>query len=146
MGLYHSGYTACSFAKKEAKDKCFIDFHSIFIDVAQPCNGTTVEYYQNTTDNHNKASITIENFTECTLIALIETRDGKSFEVPVIAVEGPFGGLFGERAITVENLCRISVRCEGGGPTATCQGGIDIDLTFCICCPGHKSTKHSCDC
>ncbi len=145
MGLYHARYNACSFAKKEVKDKCFIDFHSTFLDVTQPCNGTTVVYYQDTTDNHNKASIIIENFSECTLIAIIETRDGKSFEIPVTAFQGQFG-LFGERGITVENLLRVSVRCEGGGPEAICQGSIDIDRTFCICCPGHKSKKYSCDC
>lgn len=145
MGIYHSKFNACSYSKKEVKETCFTDIHELFINVGQPCDGTTVEYYQDTTDNHNKSSITIENSSACTLIAIIETRDGRLFEIPVTPFEGQFG-FFSERAITVENLLRVSVRCQGGAPGATCQGGIEIDRTFCICCPGHKSKKHRCDC
>ncbi|MBU8907652.1 hypothetical protein [Desertibacillus haloalkaliphilus] len=106
--------------------KCFTDTTILGATIAQPCDGTERTYFKNLTTNHNKSLVAIFNLSECDIVAMIETDD----EV----IERRLTPELLEDTIQVENLRRITVRCEGE-KGLDCFGFISIQHTFCICCP-----------
>lgn len=145
---------------KKKKDQCFIETHSAYVYNEQICDGRTLTYFEDFTKNHNKAMIEvdIENADPgCMVTAIIETRDGKTIERPIPL--DSYGD--GERAFQVEDVCRVSLRGESHNlcappvpasdsnnsyqPLSTFEAWVDIEKTFCICCPNDKEDKHHCD-
>ena len=128
----------CFFCNEEEEDEtiCFIASHDFNSVVTQPCNGSSTVVFENFTDNHNKTGIEAITFTPapCTGILIIETSDGGP---PIERVLERTENL----SIEVENVSRVSVRCEGN-PTGSCQVNIRGSKTFCICCP--KSLDSHC--
>ena len=133
-------------SNNKKKQQCFVQQDSSSFNITQRCDATTVTYFEDFTDNHNKALINVSSNTiqPCTLTIIIETRDGKTIErsIPVDPAIR-----FSQRVFQVENVCRISVRCAGGTPASVCSGSISVLKTFCICCPGDedKKNKKHCD-
>ncbi len=131
---------------KHKRDQCFVETHYADIDNVQQC-GTEVTYFEDFTDNHNKAliQIAIEN-AQCSMVtAIIETRNGRKIERPIPLFEGA-----GERAFQVEDVCRVSLRGEASAqqPPQTFEANVEVTKTFCICCPDDnhgKHENHSCD-
>lgn len=142
---------------KHKKDQCFIETHFAEVFNEQQC-GREVTYFEDFTDNHNKAliQIDIEN-AQCNMVtAIIETRDGRKIERPIPLFEGE-----GERAFQVEDVCRVALRGENSpvwhGAQApaeyppspqTFEADVNVTKTFCICCPNDnhgKHENHSCD-
>ncbi|PUB18247.1 hypothetical protein C8K15_101452 [Paenisporosarcina sp. OV554] len=116
---------------------CFIDSHDFRSTVTQPCNGSTTVVFEDLTNNHNITRIEASTFTTppCTAILIIETRDGCP---PIERVLSTGENL----SIEVEDLRRVSVRCEGN-PTGFCNVTVTGSKTFCICCP-KDAVLHSC--
>ncbi|RXT06946.1 hypothetical protein EIZ39_12330 [Ammoniphilus sp. CFH 90114] len=62
--------------------QCFISTHSTTAEIDQPCDGSTITYFTDLTDNHNKAMVTVSLFargmpqTTCALTVIIES-DGR---------------------------------------------------------------------
>jgi hypothetical protein len=128
--------------KQEVETTCFIGTHSPPNSFyTQPCNGSSIVAFEDLTNNHNKTLIQATSFSPppCTAILIIETRDGGSpIERILPFSENPPT----QFTIEVENVKRISVRCQGN-PTGFCQVLIGIQKTFCICCP-KDPISHSC--
>lgn len=145
---------------KHKEDQCFVATHTTFMPIVQQCDNTPVTYFEDFTDNHNKTIIRVENLellgvplasenaappqypVSALVTVIIDTRDGKTIEraIPI----NP--GFTAERTFQVEDFCRVSVRCECGGVGLTfVEFDLDIDKTFCICCPNEKDDKRHCD-
>lgn len=124
------------------KKECSISTHSQTIRVDQPCGGEEVTYFKDSTTNHNKAFIFIESFTTppCFITLIMETRDGQRIEEE-IRPPAPQVTTFVHKSFQVENLQRVSVRCEDGVEGSRCTANLTITKTFCICCQKEKSWK-----
>jgi hypothetical protein len=121
---------------EERKDgtSCFIDQNVITFFNVQPCNGSSQVVFEEFTDNHNKTGISVTNSTSppCTTILIIETRDDSP---PIERIlPGVVQGQANTANFQVENLKRLSVRCQGN-PVGFCSYTMTIRKTFCICCP-----------
>lgn len=141
-------------------DECFIETHTSVMILLQQCNGTAVTYFEDLAKNHNKTIIRVEDLQLAYLVPtqnaqpqpmpvsatfIIDTRDGKTIKRTIPVSAEPV-----DRTFQVEDVCRVSVRCECGGVSIPPFIAFDlrIDKTFCICCPddGHdKHEKHHCD-
>ncbi|QUW22015.1 hypothetical protein JSQ81_19985 [Sporosarcina sp. Marseille-Q4063] len=132
-------------SNNKKKQQCFVQQDFPSFNVLQRCDGTTVTYFEDFTDNHNKALIQVFSTTQqsCTLTVIIDTRDGKTIERS-IPVDPAFGQA--ERIFQVEDVCRVSFRCAGGLPTSLCTGFVQMTKTFCICCPGDEENKEKKHC
>lgn len=151
-------------------EKCFIETHKPETENYQLADGSTVTYFEDFTDNHNKTAVEIEIsdvYGPVMVTAVLETRDGKTIERPIKIVNEE-----AERAFQLENLCRVSLRGDSfydwdGGylqktsdgahsadccpPQASFYAEVELEKTFCICCckedkHHHKEDKKTCGC
>lgn len=127
-GTTTTGTTTTGTTTGRGRQQCFISTHSTDLTIDQLCNGVSQIYFEDFTDNHNKALILVENFVGpgCVITVTIVTRDGQTIVRTVPR---------GDRGFQVENLLSISISCSGSDPTQVCFGGISIEKTFCLCCP-----------
>ncbi|WP_085991533.1 hypothetical protein [Oceanobacillus senegalensis] len=122
-------------ADKEKKEKKkyqisnnVIDQHNVSIFQSQNSNGTNQVVYENVSSGNNRAQITAFNFTPApnTTILVIEARNQ-----PLIERVIPDNVAAGQSAyaIEVENLKRLSVRCQGN-PSGAGTYQINVDMSF----------------
>jgi hypothetical protein len=118
------------------KQQCSVATHAASINFEQACDGTEVIYFQDLTDNHNKALIQVQRSgitpENCQMELVINGTT--SFIVP--SFTGGGGAFAGQVSVQVEDVRTVGIRCTCiTGTCAYCAGLISIQKTFCICCP-----------
>lgn len=95
----------------------------------QRCDGSTQTIYENFSIRDSLATLQVSNFSitspDCTMTAILETRDGKILERIV--------NTGSSESFIVEGLLRFSIRCDGD-PDGICAGGLSGNRQFCMCC------------
>lgn len=113
---------------------------NLFANFVQPCNGTTVTYFEDFTNDDNRVAITASNSSTLPCIATIifVTRNGETIErtlPPAFVLPGETFPRTTSLSFQFENLVQVFIRCQGD-PTDFCLGSISISKDFCMSCPG----------
>jgi hypothetical protein len=129
--------SCCS--QRDKQTTCFIDQHFIRTEeFTRQCDGSTVVIFEDFTVNHNKTAIIVRSNTRspCTASLIIETKDSTIIR----DIPPQVGNFNASMGIEVEDLRRISVRCQGN-PTGTCNLAVTAQKTFCICSTSSEKRK-----
>ena len=119
---------------------CSVATHTAEYPINQICSSTDVPltYFEDLTTNHNKMFIKIENTTTdqfCQMFLILNGDINNPIFVPN-AQDGRFLGN-GQFSIQVEDVRKIEIICHQpvSQPDGACTGILQIQKTFCICCP-----------
>lgn len=147
---------------KHNKEQCFVETHKIEVENDQYFNNVAQTYFEDFTDNHNKALVKVEIEVDygglggtgssypCPgmVTVILETRNGKTIKKPITLVDGE-----GERAFQVEDLASVKILGEtfygavapanGGSSGPLFEAEVEIQKTFCICCPNDNDVEEA---